>query len=215
MSFTAGLLAAHEQAWRKTARHEFIMRVADGTLEMAQFDAWLAQDYLYVSALNNYIGLLIARAPIELQTPLGQAVVVLCGELELFRREAEARGVELNVEPQPACHAYIQFLLATGWQEPLLPGLTVLWALERAYLDAWLTAREAPQGVAEKYRRFVENWTTPEFAAWVDWLASSVDALAAGASVAEQKRAGELFRAALRHEWLFWQMALDEPGWPV
>jgi thiaminase/transcriptional activator TenA len=77
--------------------------------------------------------------------------------------------------------------------------LTALWALERAYLEAWRTALPG----APAYREFVEHWTNQAYAGWVGGLEAAADrALARGG---DPER--EAFRWIARYERDFWQMA--------
>jgi len=56
-------------------------------------------------------------------------------------------------------------------------AVTALWVLEQVYLLAWQHA--APS--ARPYRPFVEHWTEPGFAAYVEALAGLADAAGAPA----------------------------------
>jgi len=79
--------------------------------------------------------------------------------------------------------------------EPFDVGITGLWALELAYLEAW---RGAIPGASE-YREYVEHWTVPEFA---DYVAG----LEVHANDSPAAEAAWLRIVRLEHE--FWDMAL-------
>ena len=53
-------------------------------------------------------------------------------------------------------------------------GIAAYWATELAYLDAWGSVR-ARVGSTGPYTGWIENWTSPAFAAFVDGLGSLVD----------------------------------------
>ena len=74
-----------------------------------------------------------------------------------------------------------------------------LWALERAYLEAWRTALPA----APVFREFVEHWTNDAFAAYVSELEAATNRVLEPAGDAER----EAFRRVAQHERAFWQMA--------
>ncbi|KAK4150032.1 hypothetical protein C8A00DRAFT_37364 [Chaetomidium leptoderma] len=80
---------------------------------------------------------------------------------------------------------------------PLLPwleGALTFWGSERCYLDAWSWARDKAEerrcsgGHAEKddadggalRKEFIPNWSSPEFAVFVDRLGALIDAAVAG-----------------------------------
>ena len=50
----------------------------------------------------------------------------------------------------------------------------MLYAVEKAYYDAWASVRDTT-GVDTQYAGFIANWSSPEFAAYVDRLGALVD----------------------------------------
>ena len=58
-----GLPLRHATAWSHATRHPFLEAVRDGPLTESAFEAWLAQDYRFVSDLLAFQGRLLARAP--------------------------------------------------------------------------------------------------------------------------------------------------------
>lgn len=174
MSTARHLLDTNRGLWRRLATHPFVQQTADGTLPDEAFRRWLAQDHAFVVSFRRFLGRLVDLAPDETAGDLlGRSFAPLEVELDLFRREAAARGVDLAAEPAPTTLGYTGYLMAApsdGW--PV--AVTVLYGAEKAYLDAWLAVRErAPDD--SPYRRFVDNWSSPSFAAWVNDLASLLD----------------------------------------
>jgi len=99
--------------------------------------------------------------------------------------------------------AFVQASTADGWAS----GLTVLYGAERAYFDAWSAVRLAA-GSHTPYARFVQNWSSPAFGAYVDALAGLVDALEG--PTARQSR---LFGRVVRFERRFWDAVADGDPW--
>lgn len=197
---TERLLARHAEAWQAATHHPFLDAVRDGTLPGGAFATWLAQDYLFVADLLVFQARLLARAPRAAQAVLAGGLVALEAELGWFEAQAEPRGLRLDVSRQPTTQAYKAFFLQLD-EAAYPPTIAALWALERVYLESWTVA--AP-GYPD-YRAFVEHWTVPEFASYVEGLARAVDdALSPGEHMAE---AGEVVLAALRLERAFWEMA--------
>jgi thiaminase len=158
----AELVSRHHDAWRRAVSHPFLDAVGDGTLAEANFDRWLAQDYLFIADLLAFQAGLLARAPRPPQRTLAAGLVALDAELTWFEETARRRGLALTGSRHPTTEAYrtaLVRLLDAGMEV----ALTGLWALERAYLEAWRgTAPGAPP-----YRPFVEHWTAPGFGRYV------------------------------------------------
>jgi thiaminase/transcriptional activator TenA len=186
-------------------RHPFLKAVREGDPPAGSFESWLVQDYLFVLAGLGFQARLLVRAPRRDQGLLAAGLVALEDELGWFEEQASKLGLKLEAARRPANEEYCNFLAELD-DEPYPAAITALWALERAYFDAW---RGVAPGAPE-YREFVEHWTTPEFAAYVDRLEEAVDAALAGASSAERERAEEAFARVARLEREFWQMALEK-----
>ncbi|QIN77552.1 TenA family transcriptional regulator [Rubrobacter marinus] len=199
----AGLVSRHPEAWRGATEHPFLDSVRDGTLPAGAFEAWLGQDYLFVGDLLAFQSRLLARAPRPAQGVLAAGLVALEDELGWFEEMAKERGMTLGDARHPTTEAYRSLL--DGLEEAPYPvAITALWALERAYLEAW---RSAEPGHPD-YATFVEHWTTPEFAGYVDGLEEAADAVL-GADGSPERRVEEAFLEIASVERDFWEMALS------
>jgi len=215
VSFHQRLLRVAQPVWQATLAHPFLTAVAEGTIADATFKTWLVQDYFYVRELIPFMGVLIAKAPPELRAPLSDAVVVFNRELALFREQAEAHRVALEGQAMaPTCHAYVQFMLATAYGRSFEEAFTVHYGAEKAYLDAWTWVKEH-QREPSPWQAFIDNWSSDAFRQYVDWLAQTLDELAAGKSERELAAMEELFLLTARYEYLFWEMAMSGETWPV
>lgn len=79
--------------------------------------------------------------------------------------------------------------------EPYDAAISALWVIERMYLLAWTTAASE----TSPFREFVEHWTAPEFATYVEALGA----------LAVPDGYDKLIADVLSHEVAFWDMALD------
>ncbi|MEV0717942.1 hypothetical protein [Asanoa sp. NPDC050611] len=180
------LLGRHAEAWAAATNHPFLTGVRDGTLPPADFAEWLVQDHHFVADLLAFQARLLARAPRHAQAVLAAGAVALVDELTWFEDKAAQLGLDLTAAPGPATLAYRELLrkLDAG---PVDDALVGLWAIERAYLDAWTFA--APGAPA--FREYVEHWTAPGFAGYVAGLAEAAgdgpanDAVFAAVAAAE------------------------------
>lgn len=202
------LLEQHAPAWREATRHPFLDAVHDGTLSRQAFATWLAQDYLFVRDVLGCQARLLTRAPRADQAVLARGLVAIEAELGWFEEQAERRGLDLQAPRHPTSAAYRVFLLNLK-HEPYPAAITALWALERAYLEAW---KGATPGHPE-YREFVEHWTTPDFAEYVAGLEQAADrALGPGD---ERERVEAAFLDVARLERDFWEVVFSEgKRWP-
>jgi thiaminase/transcriptional activator TenA len=195
----ADLLAAHADAWGRATRSPFLDAVRDGTLPPAAFDTWLVQDAHFLADLLRFQARLLARAPRPAQAVLAGGCVALVAELDWFGRVAAERGLDLAAPQLPATIAYGDLLYRLDAAD-VATALTALWAVERAYLDAWSGARPG----AGEYGPFVAHWTAPGFAGYVAALEEAADR--AGADAADPAD-DAVFLEVAAAEAAFWEMA--------
>lgn len=200
----ADLLSRYPDLWHDATRHPFLDGIRDGTLPQAAFDCWLAQDYLFVEALVRAQAAILGAAPRRDLALLAGGLVALVDELTWFEARAAERSIELSRPAHATCTAYAAFLHSLS-REPYAAQITALWAVERAYLEAWTAA--AP-GVAP-YREFVEHWTTAAFHEYVRGLEAAAAGTLQGADAAGLDAAADAFRQVAHHEAAFWQMAFE------
>lgn len=214
LGFCAEQLERVAALWKRMVEHPFLVETRDGTIPDATFGRWIRQDYLFVEAAVPFLGALLARAPAAHAEPLAQAIAALHVELDLFRERARAAGVDLDdVEPAFIAHAYVQFLLATGWRASYAEAFAVLYGAEKAYHDAWTGVR-AGIDPASPWIAFVDNWSSETFRAYVAWLEAELDRLAARVGADERARMARLFETTVKYEIAFWELAYEGPAWP-
>jgi formylaminopyrimidine deformylase / aminopyrimidine aminohydrolase len=180
-------------SWASATRHPFLDAVREGTISEAAFDRWLAQDALFVADLLTFQARLLARAPRQAQATLAAGCVALVDELDWFAVQAARRRIDKSQPALPETLAYRELLQELD-SAPYEAAVTALWVLERVYLLAWTSAASS----TSPYGEFVDHWTAPGFAAYVDALA--------GLATADGH--DDLVRKVLSHEVAFWDMAL-------
>jgi thiaminase len=171
---TRALLSGQETAWKLILDHPFVAQTSAGTLPRSAFDRWLIEDSYFVRSFRAFLTDLTAIAPDdEAREVLAGGLAALVPELELFETAAAERELDLGTEPSLLNLGYSSYLTASvrdGW--PV--GITVLYAVEKAYYDAWASVRDTT-GPATQYAGFIANWSSPAFAAYVDKLGALVD----------------------------------------
>lgn len=199
---TSGLLHRHPAEWRAATSHPFLEAVGEGTFPVGAFEAWLVQDYLFVSDLLVFQARLLARTPRPAQALVAGGLGALEAELGWFEEKAGERGLDLETPRHPTTAAYGDLMKSLD-HEPYPVAVTALWAIEQAYLDAW---RGAAPGHPD-YREFVEHWTTDEFADYVSGLREAAAAALEVADESEWKQSEAAFLDVARLEKDFWEMA--------
>lgn len=186
--------------------HLFVQAAADGSLPAAAFERWLVEDHHFVVGFRRFLARLVELAPDEATRDLlAAALVPLQAELDLFRSEAARRGLDLGTEPSPTTLGYTSFLLAApadGW--PV--ALAVLHGAEQAYVDAWSAVRDDAEA-SSPYWAFIDNWSAPPFAAWVDALGDLAARLPSDPAV--DLAAARVVRFELR----FWSVVHEGEAW--
>ncbi|RPA92274.1 heme oxygenase-like protein [Choiromyces venosus 120613-1] len=169
------------------------------------------------------------------------AYEVLKRELEVFREKALARNITLpkisSADPDFAaesakatlqilgelvehsakgCTDYMKFMTETLLDEKKVHWstlLTVIWILEKVYLDVMVHVRDSPafdQGADEVLKDFVRWWANDEFSAWVDALGEAVVELREGEeSGFNEEEAKWAAREVVMWERGFWDIATE------
>jgi len=213
--FHQQLLAQSEAIWKKILNHRFLKLTTDGSIPDDTFKAWMRQDYIFVREAIPFVALLLAKAPIQLRSNFIDIISGLNTELKMFRKNAEAHGVNLeHVIPSPTCHAYIQFLMNIAYNGSFEEGFTALYAGEKVYFDSWMEVKRNQKNQSP-WQEFINNWTSEGFSGYVDWLAVTLDELAQGKPERDLKKMEEIFLLIARYEYLFWEMAATAEAWPV
>jgi thiaminase/transcriptional activator TenA len=203
------LLAGSRAPWSRLAAHPFIAQAGNGSLRKGTFDRWLVADHYFVVGFRRFLTGLVTLAPDEHTADvLAAGLGPLQTELDLFRREAAARGLDLDAEPGPIAVGYTAFLRAS-LQDGYAVGLAVLYGAEKAYFDAWSAVRAEASRDSE-YWSFVDNWSSPAFAGWVASLAGLLDAVAPGGPTGPMRAA---FDRVVRFELRFWSAVHTGDTW--
>jgi len=209
VSAARALLARSAPLWQRLTAHPFVVEAGDGTLPAGAFERWLVQDYAFVVGFRRFLAGLVGQAPdARAADVLAAGMGPLQAELELFRREAGTRRVDLDAEPLPTALGYTSYLqasLADGYQT----AITVLYGAEKAYYDAWVAVR-ATARKSSLYWPFIDNWSSDAFAGWVAAVARLLDASAPAGPTPGMCVA---FDRVVRLELRFWDAVYSGERW--
>ncbi len=216
-----------EDAWRRDAalreaihRLPFNTELAAGTLRSDRFRFYIMQDALYLAQYSRVLSLAAAKAPdtATSQTFGHSALGAIAVEQRLHEHYLHEFGVEpaaiAVAEPTPDCLAYTSFLLATAHQQPwevlvaaLLPCFWFYWDVASA-----ITRAAAP---SNRYQAWIDTYADPAFGEAVQRVIDIADRAAAQATPACRAAMLVAFSRSARYEWLFWDGAYQQRGWPT
>jgi len=179
-------------------RHPTVLGIARGDLDPAVFRRWLEQDYLYLLDYVRVYSRLAWQAP---DGHLGELVdlahTTWHAELNLHRQLAAPFGADLGgARKSPQCTAYTSFLLdaAADYGVGLAALLPCMWG----YSQLGQRLAEHPP-VDQRYRRWVDTYADPTFAALAARCAQMLNEAAPDPAEAQVA-----FLTAMQHELAFW-----------
>jgi len=200
--------------WEREFAHPFVQGLGDGTLDPERFKVWLRQDYLFLVEYCRVLALAAARAE-DLET-MGRFAdflqATLRTEMDLHRRYAAKFGIDAGeleaAVPAPAMKAYTDFLVRVAFEGPLVAIVAALLPCAWGYAEIARRLAARPERPADdRYREWIRTYTSPEFAAYADWLRDLLDLLSDSLSGADQQRLAEIFMMSSEYECRFWDMA--------
>jgi len=203
----ASLLETYPEVWKNAIEHPFLQECQAGTIQPAQFNTWLVQDYLFALECTRMVARLLSLSPPDHFNVLLGGLGAIKDEIQWFRENAAKRQLVLGTPPQPTCREYCHLMASAGHQPYAVQALA-FWAIEAAYNQAWKGHSPMP----EPYTEFGDRWGNPNFSAYVEELARQADEALALADKTQQQAAEAIFLDIARLEQNFWQMAYQGDG---
>jgi len=219
MAFTDELYRAAEPIWDAQLEHPFVKGIGDGSLDETVFQRWVIQDYGYLKEFARIFAWAVAKAQ-RLDSMSWYAKVLdltLNTEMELHRGYASRFGIsgdELEAaEMWPTTRAYTDFLVRTAADGDMADLLAALLPCAWGYIHIGkaLAAGDPPDD--QRYRDWIEQYASQEFAEAGAWLRQELDRVSEGASEAKRARLRELFLLSSRYELRFWDMCWEGESW--
>ncbi|KAL7923097.1 hypothetical protein ACQKWADRAFT_66780 [Trichoderma austrokoningii] len=201
-SLTQTVLTSDPLAYKAATQSPFLTRAAQGRVSKHHLGQWLSNDRLYIHGYIRGVGRLISflqlpetvenEADVSESTKLLRwmidALVNIRREEEFFVRTAAEYGISLDLSHKlEGLHRFEALFDSTRPGDgdiPWLESAIVFWATEKCYLDAWSGASarlSAPSDAGEDEdggalrREFIPNWSSVEFARFVDQLGEIID----------------------------------------
>ena len=200
--------------------HPFLTGVGDGTLPVEKFKHYVTQDYVYLIDYSRALALASAKAPRleDMSWFAGLLDETLNVEMALHRRYCQEFGInaqELEATvAAPSTVAYTSFLLKTAHQGSFGELVASLLPCQWGYWEIGdhLLRQGLPQN-APLYAKWIEMYTSEEFAALAHHIREMVDRIGGEADATELAAMGQAYSASVRLEQGFWDMAYNLEGW--
>ncbi len=216
---TERLYRAARPIWDAQLDHPFVKGIGDGTLEPKVFERWVVQDYGYLKEFSRVFAWAVANARrLECMGWYAQVLnLTLNTEMELHRSYAARFGIspaELEeAEMWPTNRAYTDFLVRTAADGDMADLLAALLPCASGYVHIGraLAAGDPPDD--QRYRDWIDQYASEEFAGAADWLRSELDREAAGVGEEKARHLEEIFILSSRYELRFWDMCWEGESW--
>ncbi|MDA0264812.1 MAG: thiaminase II [Chloroflexi bacterium] len=200
--------------------HPFVTGVGDGSLPVEKFKFYVSQDYAYLIDYSRTLALASAMAPRldDMSWFAGLLDETLNVEMALHRGYCQEFGIsaqELEATvAAPTTVAYTSFLLKTAHQGSFGELVASLLPCQWGYWEIGdhLQQQGLPQN-APLYARWIQMYTSEEFAALARHIRDMADRIAAEAGPAEQAAMGQAYLTSVRLERRFWDMAYNLEEW--
>ena len=210
----------HERLWEQnqdlaqaSLGHPFVEALRDGTLTPAAFRGYIAQDAFFLEAFARAYALALARS--RGSEPISLFHVLIGGvrdELKLHAAYAAELEIDLSrVQPNPACRAYTDFLLASAWHRSLGEVLTAMTPCMRLYAflgkELLLQIGGEQRVKVHPYGRWITTYSGPDMQDLAEHIDSLLDRFATDTPAVQQA-----YRYAMQCEVDFFSAALETPA---
>ncbi|KOM33437.1 hypothetical protein LR48_Vigan01g299300 [Vigna angularis] len=207
-------LRKHPLPFKGATRHPLILSIRDGSIDIASFKSWLAQDYLFVRAFVPFVASVLIKAWKE-SDESGDMEVILGGvasledEISWFKREASKWGISLSeVVPQQANKKYcglLESLMSPDVEYTV--AITAFWVIEVVYQESFAYCIGEGSKTPQELKETCERWGSEAFAKYCQSLQNIVNRRLQKASDEELKKAERMFLNVLEYEVDFWNMS--------
>ncbi|MFZ0219701.1 MAG: TenA family protein [Candidatus Aquirickettsiella sp.] len=200
----------------KLYQHPFNQELTQGTLPIETFIFYLSQDALYLVDFSKALALTATRLPHDRQSELfiQFAINALKAERDLHTNILKKYVTTTTHKQSPFCFMYTNYLLRMASTAPVEEAVASLlpcfWIYQQVGQRAF--AKKIPNN---PYQAWIDLYSSSEFNHSVDLMITTVNELAAHASILCKQNMLRAFRSATLCEWQFWQGAYSRQTWPI
>lgn len=199
--------------------HPFVGALADGTLSGERFRFYVRQDALYLEGYARRLAHIASRLPRKEHCEAFLRFALDGVEVERALHEQFLGGERPSGEEiSPACQMYTSLLDAQATAPVEVEAAAVLPCFvvyERVGQSILARLRAEGSEINNPYRRWIETYGDPAFAASAELATRICDELAAAAGEAVRRQMTDLFVRCTRMEWMFWDSAWNLEHWKI
>lgn len=197
-----------EDVYSGILAHPFVRGLSDGSLRRDAFVRFVEQDYLYLQRYRSALAATAARARRAEDAELLASMAAEISSVELGLHEDVLRemGVRAEeIEPSPTTIAYTSYLSSTACLGSFEESIAAILPCSWIYLEVGRTLSEGPPSPDPLYRRWIDQYSSPEYREEVRRLIDAVDSIPAGGDALDAMR--RAYRISAIYEYMFWDDA--------
>lgn len=213
------LINACRADWDAYTKHEFVQKLAEGTLAQPCYLHYLKQDFLFLKQYARAYALAIykARTLADMRKALPSVHALLDSEINHHITYCGNWGLtesDLEAEPEDfGTVAYTRYVLDAGMTGDIVDLYAALAPCSIGYAEIGRNLKASAQTVFEgnPFASWIELYSGEEFQQGVAEGTAHIDELLAEININSQRGRNlvEVFRTATRMEIAFWQQGLD------
>jgi thiaminase/transcriptional activator TenA len=219
-AFSASLFQRIAGLYDRILAHPFITGLTDGTLADAAFRFYAIQDALYLRDFSRGLALLATKSPsddtvVMFSEHARTAIVVERALHESFFAEWNLTPEDVYQTPMaPHNLLYTSYLFRIAYDRPFHEGLGAFLPCYWIYWEVGKALERKGSPVA-LYQRWIDTYSSADFAAVVQQVIALTDQVAATLTAADRNRLAQHFVMTSRFEYLFWDMGYRQQTWEV
>ncbi|MDC0933568.1 thiaminase II [Arcobacteraceae bacterium] len=215
MTTTKKLIRDSQPYWDNYIKHEFVQKLASGTLELKNFQHYLMQDYIYLFHYSRAFALAMYKSDSFEQMDFSrQSLNAILDEIELHINYCKEFGIDeksiYEQKESPACVAYTRYVLDCG----LNGDLTQLYA---GLIPCFVGYAQVAEYITKNnlsiknnpYQSWIDMYSSKEYQEAANQATQFFEELCKDLSKKQMKKIQDIFTTATRMEISFWQMGLD------
>ena len=220
MRFSQEVWQRNTALYQKTLALPFNQELAQGTLSKSAFCHYVIQDSHYLLAYGRALAVCAAKAfdaddIIQFSEGAKIAIVVERSLHNDFMKEFDISKTQFENTPLTlACHHYTSFLTATAWSESypvvLAALLPCFWIYAEVGKD--IVGNSVPNN---PYQAWIDTYSGEDFHTAVRNVIATIDKVAARCDADTLEKMHKAYTRGAELEWLFWESAYHQRGWPL
>ncbi len=220
MTFSDTIWTENADLYSRIVAMPFNGELREGTLSAAAFRHYIIQDAYYLEGFARALALAAAKAETAEQIAMlaGSAAGAIHVERGLHASYFGTFGVSAaefaGGQPSPVCEHYVSYLIRTAAVEDFPVIVAALLPCFWIYMEVGKSIHAASTP-GNPYHAWIDTYAGEEFETAVRKMIALMDALADAASQTTRAAMRQAFRRCTLLEWMFWDSAYHQRGWPA